>query len=343
MLPNIFFRVYAVFGLMFLALCSPYANAEKTHYPLEIANCGKTLVFRQAPSRTVSIGQSSTEILYMLGLSKRMVGTALWLSPVLKQYAAENAKVKRIADYSPSFESVLAVKPDFVTSQFLYHVGPKGKVGTRKQFADLGIPVYTSPADCAGKNNRAVGDGLREKPFSMALIYQEIRDLAEIYDVRDRGKALIVQLKKRELAALTKIRTITRSNKISAVFWFSSPQNGDPYVAGQKGAPAYMMKKLHIRNVINSDADWPNVGWETIAKANPTIIVMANMVRRLYPMDSIAAKRRFLMSDPVTKLMPAVRQGRVFYLDAQSMNPTIRTIMGLEKLAQDISAAGLTQ
>lgn len=66
------------------------------------------MTFTHAPERTVSIGQSTTEILYLLGLSDKVVGTAVWIGPVIKGYEEANAKIDRLADNDPSFESVLA-------------------------------------------------------------------------------------------------------------------------------------------------------------------------------------------------------------------------------------------
>src|SRR3546814_13923811 len=61
--------------------------------------------------------------------------------------------------------------------------------------------------------------------------------------------------------------------EVSAVFWFSSTSiKADPFVAGRKGAPGYLMDKLGIENVIESDEEWPTVGWESIAKSDPTVI-----------------------------------------------------------------------
>ncbi|EGH35884.1 periplasmic binding protein, partial [Pseudomonas syringae pv. japonica str. M301072] len=36
-------------------------------------------------------------------------------------------------------------------------------------------------------------------------------------------------------------------------------------------------------NIVQSDEEWPTVGWETIAKANPSILVIARMDRRCFP------------------------------------------------------------
>jgi iron complex transport system substrate-binding protein len=318
------------------------ALATETTYPLTLQNCGRQITFSKTPERAVSLGQSTTEILYMLGLSKKVVGTAVWLGPVLKGYEEANAAVPRLADNDPSFESVIATKPDLVTVQFQWHVGPKGTVGSIAQFEDLGVPVYTSPSDCIGKDNSSGGDGVRAEAFSMDLIYQEIRDLARIFNVQDRGEQVVADLVAREQAARAKVAGAT--SKLSAVFWFSSATlAADPYVAGKNGAPGYIMKALGIENVIDSDEEWPTVGWETIARANPSIIVTARMERRRYPADDIAVKTAFLQKDPVVSLMPAVKAGHVVEMDAQTMNPTIRTIDGIEVLADAIAKAGLSR
>jgi len=332
-------------GLLAVALAAlpaGAAQAAETAYPLTINSCGHEITFKQAPARTVSVGQSTTEVLYLLGVADKVVGTALWIGPVLKGYEDANAKVERLDDNDPSFEAVVGKRPDLVTTQFQWQIGPEGVVGTPEQFAELGIPVYTSPADCMGKDNSGGGDGVRKSVFTMDLIYQEVRDLAKIFNVQDRGEEVVADLKKREEAARAKIASA--NGKISAVFWFSSAElDIDPYVAGRNGAPGYIMSALGLKNVIESDEEWPTVGWETIAKANPSVIVAGKMDRRRFPADDVAVKLKFLATDPVASIMPAVKAAHVFEMDAQAMNPTIRTIEGIETLAEAISTAGLAK
>ncbi|MCY1315192.1 Vitamin B12-binding protein [compost metagenome] len=330
-----------LYSLFLIAAVTQSAHAAETTYPLILKNCGREIVVNNTPSRTVSIGQSSTEILYKLGLADRVVGTALWVGPVLQGYEEVNAKIERLADNDPSFENVLSKKPDLITVQFQWQIGPEGVVAKPEQFEELGIPVYTSPSDCVGKENSAASDGVRHQVFTMDLVYQEIRDLAMIYNIQQKGEEVVADLKKREEAARAKVAGL--DGKLSAVFWFSSAAQADPYVAGKNGAPGYIMSALGIRNIIETDDEWPTVGWETIAKSSPSMIVAGSMERRRYPMDSLESKLEFLQTDPVTKLMDAVEQGQVFEMDAQSMNPTIRTIDGIEVLADAIEKAGLTK
>lgn len=327
---------------MSIGLAAPFAHAAETTYPLALKNCGRDVTYTHAPKRTASLGQSTTEILYLLGLADKVVGTAVWIGPVIKGYEDANAKIKRLADNDPSFESVLGTKPDLVTVQFQWHVGPEGIVAKPEQFEELNIPVYTSPADCTGKDNTGGGDGVRHSVFTMDLIYQEITELAQIFNVQDRGEKLVADLKAREEVARKKIASA--NGKLSAVFWFSSAElDIDPYVAGKNGAPGYIMSALGIKNVIDSEEEWPTVGWETIAKSEPTLIVAGKMDRRRFPADDIALKQKFLKEDPVTSLMPAVKQNHVVIMDAQAMNPTIRTIEGIEVLADAVVQLGLSK
>ncbi|MGO7493811.1 ABC transporter substrate-binding protein, partial [Rhizobium ruizarguesonis] len=76
-----------------------------------------------------------------------------------------------------------------------WHVGAQGSVGKREQFKDLGINTYLAPADCVAKVNTDGGDGVRGELFTMELIYREIAELSEIFDVKERGDALISELK----------------------------------------------------------------------------------------------------------------------------------------------------
>ncbi|KEQ02557.1 ABC transporter substrate-binding protein [Pseudorhizobium pelagicum] len=313
-----------------------------TTYPLTITNCGQEVTFDKAPSRVVSIGQGMTEILFSLGLADKVAGTAVWVGPVLPQYAEVDRGIERLADNDPSFESVVGREPDLVAAEFEWHVGTQGSVGKREQFAQLGIDTYVAPADCVAKVNTNGGDGVRAELFTMDLVYRQIEELAEIFDVTERGDALIADLKQREAAARASVAGASGKN-LPVVFWFSSKEvDGDAFIAGRNGAPAYILRTLGAGNVVDTQEEWPLVGWETIADANPTVIVIATMDRRRYAADDPQVKIDFLENDPVTRELDAVRNRRFVLMDAQAMNPTIRTIDGIEILANGIKTLGLS-
>lgn len=320
---------------------SPGRAAEATRYPLTLKNCGAAVTFDHAPRRAVSIGQSTTETLLSLGLADRIVGTAVWFGPVMKRFEAANAGIRRLADNDPSFEAVVAQAPDLVAAQYEWHVGANGSVGKREQFADLGIPAYVSPADCVEKDNTGGGDGVRKQMFTMALVYQEIYELAAIFDVNERGDALVAELQRREADAVAAVAGSHVAKGVPVVFWFSSKDvKGDAFMAGRNGAPAFIMQALGARNVIETREEWPLVSWESAVAADPQVIVLARMDRRRFPADDIDAKLRFLETDPVVSQLAAVRDRHFVVMDAQDMNPSMRTIDGIEALAAGIRALG---
>lgn len=319
------------------------AQAAATHYPLTIDNCGQPQTFVQAPQRAVTIGQASTEMLYALGLGDRLAGTSLWFNNVLPEYQAQNAKVPRLADNEPSFEAVVGKRPQLVAVQFEWMVGAQGAVATREQFDELNIPTYLLPSDCEGKDNLVGADGTRLQAFQVDSIYKSISQLAEIFDVQARGSALNAELKGRLDSARAQLAGKDLSST-SALFWFSSADLGiAPYVAGRQGVADFMLRTLGVRNVVTSTEEWPTVGWETLAKANPTWLIIARMDRRRYPADDYQKKLAFLHSDPVTRNMEAVQRNRIIILDADAMQAGIRLFSGVQTLSAAFASGNAGQ
>lgn len=317
--------------------------AQATTYPLEVENCGFSLKFAQAPEKAVTIGQAGTEMLYALGLGDKVVGTSLWFNEVLPQFKDINAKVPRLADNAPSFEAIIGKHPNLVVSQFEWMVGKEGVVGTREQFHEIGVQTYAMPSDCEGKDNLTGADGTRTKAYNPETLYKSIRQLAQIFGVEDRGEALVKDLQARAKAAEEKVRA-AKVKDLSAALWFSSADlTMDPYMAGQTGVAGYMMQALGMRNVVTSHEEWPTVGWETIAKANPTVLIIARMDRRRFVADDYEKKLEFLKNDPVTKHMDAVKHHRIVIVDADALQGSIRMVDGMEQMVEGAMKVGSAQ
>ncbi|HCT08623.1 MAG TPA: ABC transporter substrate-binding protein, partial [Pseudomonas sp.] len=54
--------------------------------------------------------------LYALGVGDKVVGTSLWFNNVLPQFKAQNDTIERLANNEPSFESVIAKRPQLVAA-----------------------------------------------------------------------------------------------------------------------------------------------------------------------------------------------------------------------------------
>lgn len=315
---------------------SSIAIGQTQESPETLHNCGYPLNLSAPPERVITVGQASTELLYRLGLHDKVIGTSNWFTDVAKEFEDVNVKIERLADNFPSFESVVSKRPDLVTADFLFAVGPQGVVGTREQFQSLGIASYVLDSECAGVNS----DG-SPKAFRLDSLFQSIRNLANMFDVQAKGDELIREIQGREAAAITDAQQ-HNLNRLSAVFWFSSADiKMDPWVAGTTGVPAWMMSTLGIKNIIDAPEEWPSVGWESIAKANPDVIVIANMTRRRFDADDYQKKLDFLRSDPLTRQMSAVVNNQIVVMDAHAMRATLRSIEGLEHLVKTLSLMNL--
>jgi len=331
----------ALCGLMLpLALSPVSAQAAPTVYPLMLSNCGVEITFDKAPEHAIALGQNSAEIMLLLGLEDSMAGTAFWPSKVLPELAEANEKVKLLTVESPSLEGILAERPDFVAAQLLNLLGPESKVAKREDFSNLGIPSYVSPGVCA--TNTASGDvhGARDQLWNMDLLYQEIDELSQIFDVADRGQAVIADFKAREAALREKVAS--EGQDLSFVFWFSSPTPADDaYLGGKNGASGFIADLLGGTNVMQTEVEWPTVSWEGIMATNPGVIVVADLDRDRWELDKPEAKIAFLKTDPAVSELEAVKQGRIVVMDGQAMNPTIRTIYGAEQIAEQLEELGL--
>jgi iron complex transport system substrate-binding protein len=323
------------------------ALADPTAYPLTIQNCGQEVTFAKAPERTVALGQNSAEVMFLLGLEDRMVGTAFWPNKVLPELEEANAKVDVLTVEFPTLESVLSKQPDFVAAMIVTLMGPDSKVAKREDFEKLGIATYLSPSACTTEadtentsGSKATGVyGIRKNLWSMDLLYQEIDDLARIFDVQDRGQALIADFKNRE----AKLRAeFAKRDDLTFLFWFSSPSPADDaYLSGGNGPSAYIADLLGGSNALKTEAEWPALGWEGIMATNPTVIVAAQVDRARWGLDDAQNKIDFLKSDPAVSQMEAVKAGRIAVISGASMNPSIDTIYGAEQLAEQLKTFDL--
>jgi iron complex transport system substrate-binding protein len=316
------------------------SSALATTYPLTIENCGYKETFIKAPERVVALGQNTVEILLLLGLQDKIVASAFWPTKVLPQLAEQNEKIKTLTVEIPTLESILAQNPDFVPAQLPLLLGPESKVAKREDLATVGVNSYMSPGMCATKKD--IGDmyGSRQKLWDMTFLYQEIADFAKIFNVEDRGQALIADFKQRE-ADLR--REFGKNNQdLSFVFWFSSSSpSSDAYVGGKNSASGFIANLLGGHNAITSETEWPTVGWESIIAANPNVIVVSSLDRNRWALDNAEEKIKFLKTDPAVSQLEAVKKGHIVVMDGQAMNPTIRTIYGAEQVGEQLRNLGL--
>lgn len=300
-------------------------SAGRAAGAVTVHNCDRDVTVDQPPRRAVSLNQGTTELLLALGLQDRVVGSATWTEPVRPDLAKANATVPRIAEDTPSFESVLGKEPDFVIG--LYHaIFTDDRVASRERFAELGIPTYLSPTSCLPEET------VLDEPVTLEDIYGEVRDVARIFGVPERGERLVADLRRRVADARERVNALNLPKDFEALFWFG--QTESPYMAGGTGSPAIMARALGIDNVYDeAESLWPQVSWEDVLRRDPDLLVLADLTRE-GPGQSMRSKVDFLTTDPAVRRLSAVRAKRWMPMRGTELNMTISTVDGIEKLAE---------
>ncbi|GAA0242214.1 ABC transporter substrate-binding protein [Cryptosporangium japonicum] len=288
--------------------------------PTAIENCGQRVTVTTAPRRAITLEQNATEILLSLGLADRMVGTSYQTDPVLPALADEYRTVPVLAKLYPAREAVLTAKPDFLYSTFTSAYAPDA-AGPRADHAALGIPAYLSPFACENP-----ADGRATMTFD--ALFDQIREVATLFGVPDRGDELVAEQRKRLDAA---VATGTSSHGTSALWYYSGTST--PYVAGRNGVPAAISTLLGLDNVYgDAEQTWPAGSWETIASRDPDVIVLADLTRG-GDGDSAASKIAYLKKNPATARLTAVRGNRFVTVSGSSMDPSIRSVDAVEQVS----------
>ncbi|KQP83458.1 ABC transporter substrate-binding protein [Aeromicrobium sp. Leaf291] len=313
---------------------SSTSAASTSGFPVTVERCDRDVTVESPPQRIVSLNQGSTEILLSLGVADRMAGAAGWTDPILPSLAEENATVERLADQAPSYEDLLATEPDLVTASFANTLS-EGGVTTPEKLAGLGVPAYLSAVECE-KSDFGAGDGTRDEPLEMESIYTEVRDLAALVGEEQAGEDLVASLEERMADAAA-----ADFDGTSVFYWFANSEA--PYAAGCCGGPGIITRALGLDNVFEGEQDeWPQIGWESIAATDPDVLVIGDLTRRSQTAESGKAKIAFLESNPVTREMTAVKEKRYVLLAGAELNPSIRTVDAVEKVAAGLRDLGIS-
>lgn len=299
-------------------------------YPITVRNCGTDVTVTAPLHRAIAVNQPAVELLLSLGLKERIAGLAYSDNALLPDLRDDARGRYRFSKEFPSLEAVLAREPDLVYSTFDYAFSREG-IADRTQFTDVGVATYQSPSECGGQ------DSDRTRRLTLDDLYAEIRDVASLFAVPARGEQLIGSLRDRAARATGGLD----ASGVSLAWWYAGTKT--PYIAGCCGAPGIMTRAVGAANAFDDSKQyWPEISWEALLDRDPTVLVLADLGRG-GDGDSAAAKIAFLESDPVASRLTAVRHRRYIILGGTTMDPSIRNVQGIEKLADGLRTLGVAR
>lgn len=283
-------------------------------FPVTVENCGVSTTYDRPPVRAVALNQHATETLLALGLERFMVGTSYLDDRILPEYQSAYETVPVLAKEYPSYESLLAVEPDFVYGGWESAFDEKEGRG-RQRLADAGIPTRLNIEDCL------------DQPVSLTTVDDEIRDIGMIFGVQDRAEQQIEKLHRELAQSGDKVRGV-RPVRVAV---YDSGE-ATVFTSGGKGIGNLM---IEAAGGVNLFADvpkvWGDVSFEQFAERAPEVIVIYD-----YGDQPVADKKRFLTEHPLLQHVPAVQQQRFAVLPLSSVVVGMRVGQAVDALARQL-------
>lgn len=286
-------RLLSLFlALMLTVLCVPALAAQAGHYPVtvEVFNNARELVpytFEKAPERTLVYGRNNVEILLALGLEDHILMVAD-CSSVLPEFEEAFSTLDQVKNHQEVGyfvkEYALSLEPDMAIGWYsLFNMADRmGDVGF---WHERGIGTYTTT------------NSVLKESQSLENEYQDIRNLATIYDRVQKGEEIIAEIE----AAVAQGREAAQGQEAQRVLILEKWEGEyDVYTAhSAAGDIAAQMGALPLGEV----------GWndEQIVAANPEAIYAVH-VSSVSPEDAIA----LYTENPALQSVDAVKNGRIY-------------------------------
>ncbi|HTY71848.1 MAG TPA: ABC transporter substrate-binding protein [Actinomycetes bacterium] len=270
--------------------------SSQTRYPVTVRDCNGTQTYQSAPQRIVTLDDSATDTLVALGLTSRIVAVTKFETP--EQEWSRDAQVVATlsglsyGDAYPSLESIVALRPDIVVSDFpsafTKGIGP----ATPQRWNALGVASYETLSDCGQYSSRPL--------YDFNQLYSDIRNLGVIFNVQARAAALIASLQ----AQLAQDHALAKRAGLGSYrIGEANGMTSSPGTLGVTTANAIITEAGSTYAFREYDTN-PNVNvsWEQVVKTDPDVFWLVT--------DSgftVSQMEHFLQSDPQLRTVEAVK------------------------------------
>lgn len=288
-----------------------------SNYPLTIDNCGYEVTFEAAPERVLTIKSSTTELLLALGLEDSIAGAAFLDGEIPEKWLPDASALNIVSDQVPGQEATLALEPDLIFGGWESNFSSEG-VGERAQLESLLVSSYVAPSAC--KDPEYMPD-----PLTFDLIFGEITETGQIFDVQEAAAALVAE----QQATLDAVEPNTEG---LTALWYSSGSDV-PYVGAGKGAPQMIMAAAGLENIAGEvDDTWTSMGWEAIVDADPNVIILIDA-----QWNSADEKIERLESNPATATLDAVVNERYVIVPFASGEAGVRNVEAVASIVDQLN------
>jgi len=289
-------------------------TAASSGYPVSVENCGRTLTFKSAPKRVVTMWQAPTEMLLALGLENHIKAMSGNYAPFPASVAAAAKRVPSIGTSMawPSKETVLSEAPDLVVAQSIvgYSFDTSYGYASVQQLEQAGAQVY-------GANIcDAVHGGALKMNLSTPI--QTLRDFGKIFDVSGRADQLIAQLN----AEKQKVVTAVKGQPSVKVAFYNGGTG--PLIVLAGGIYDAEITTAGGKDVFPANSVY--VSKEAFAASGADVILVGTFTGQ-----NFATLRSYLVKTFPT--LPAVKNGRIVQIPVDDTDASITVMRGLTEIA----------
>ena len=311
-------KILSLIKFLILSIILTTNYTAKASSKTSVQSCNRTVTFDTVPQKAISNDVNLTEMMLVLGLSKRMVGyTGISGWKTLDEEMRKGVKeLPELSKKYPSKEVLIGADADFFFAGWNYGMKVGGPV-TPDTLKPFGIKVYELTESCTHimKKNKASIDDM----------YNDLLNLGRIFKVEDKSNSIVDGYRK-ELTALTKDIQIKNPLK---VFVYDSGKD-TPFTAGLFAMPTALIEAAGGKNIMdNFKKSWGTVTWEEVIDKNPEVIVIVN-----YGNVTAEQKREFMITNPAFKNIDAVKNDRFVTLEYVEATPGPRNIKAIKKLVK---------
>ena len=289
-----------------------------SHYPVTITTYNYLkepveITFDKAPERVVAIYQNSIETLLALGLEDKIVAAAGLDHDVKDEYKDAFSKVNYLEDFTPSKETIIMEKPDFILSW--YSIFDDKRLGDIDYWNENGVNTYMS------LNSGVVSERTIENEIN------DILNLGKIFNVEEKAQALVDEITSTVSEVSSKVSNEEKQSAMVIEFY-----DDEIYTYGSKTLAGDMVTKLGAE-LLNPEGG--NIGAEYLIKLNPDCIFVSYMDRgnENVPVEEINK----ILENPAFASLSAVKNKRVYSIPLGDMYSSgIRTIDGINTFANGL-------
>lgn len=288
-----------------------WVTACLSAFPIELTDGrGRTVTVQQAPQRIVSLAPSTTEIVFALGAGHKLVGRT--------RFCDYPPKVTEVpiagAIQGTRSERLLGFKPDLI---LVSDLTPLDEV---ERLARLRLPVLVL--------NHPGLDG----------ILRDIELAGEALGRVDASKTLNTRLRQTRAEVRQRLEEVDPESYPRVLLTFGPLET---FSAGGGTYPDRLLGEAGGHNVAReAPSPWPTLSLEAVLEADPQVIFVS-VDPDNHPELSDQALLEMYRENDAWKHLQAVKDGRVFLLDADRLNrPGPRAISLLPEVAAHLHPLG---